>query len=113
LDLVFCTPLISTLRAVFSSSIIPRVADRYFSAAFRSARLIGYQIIFGCGVGGALQNTVGSTTYVGDLGYSSYFVLFHQIIAIQAEYNDEEHKIPQSTSLTNFTQLTGGIIGIA
>ncbi|KAB5591533.1 Major facilitator (MFS1) transporter-like protein [Ceratobasidium theobromae] len=53
---------------------------------------IGYQIIYGIGVGGALQNTV---------------------IAIQAEYAKEEELIPQGTSLVTFTQLVGGIIGIA
>jgi MFS family permease len=54
--------------------------------------LIGYQILFGTGVGCALQNT---------------------IIAIQAEYADDERLIPQGTSMVNFTQLVGGIIGIA
>ncbi|KAG8681399.1 hypothetical protein FRC09_017517, partial [Ceratobasidium sp. 395] len=53
---------------------------------------IGYQIILGVGVGGALQNTV---------------------IAIQAEYAHEEELIPQGSSLVTFTQLVGGIIGIA
>jgi hypothetical protein len=35
------------------------------------------------------------------------------IIAIQAEYADDEKMIPQATSLVNFTQLLGGVIGIA
>jgi hypothetical protein len=47
---------------------------------------IGYQILFGVGVGGALQNT---------------------IIAIQAEYAKEEELIPQGTSLVTFFQLVG------
>ncbi|QRW08982.1 major facilitator superfamily transporter [Ceratobasidium sp. AG-Ba] len=57
-----------------------------------SGKEIGYQIILGLGVGGALQNTV---------------------IAIQAEYANEEELIPQGSSLVTFTQLVGGIIGIA
>lgn len=57
-----------------------------------AATLIGYQILFGAGVGCAMQNT---------------------IIAIQAEYADDEKLIPQGTSLVNFTQLVGGIIGIS
>jgi len=54
--------------------------------------LYGFQVLLGLGVGGALQNT---------------------IIVIQAEYHDTPRLVPQSTSLVNFTQLTGGIIGIA
>lgn len=51
-----------------------------------SAKEIGYQILLGVGVGGALQNTV---------------------IAIQAEYANEEELIPQGSSLVTFTQLIG------
>ncbi|KAG9040775.1 hypothetical protein FS837_000191 [Tulasnella sp. UAMH 9824] len=54
--------------------------------------LYGTQVLLGLGVGGAMQNTV---------------------IAIQAEYVHEPEMVPQSTSLVNFTQLVGGIIGIA
>ncbi|KAJ1308610.1 hypothetical protein OPQ81_004308 [Rhizoctonia solani] len=57
-----------------------------------SGKEIGYQILLGVGIGGALQNTV---------------------IAIQAEYAHEEELIPQGSSLVTFTQLVGGIIGIA
>ncbi|KAH7103874.1 transporter [Auriculariales sp. MPI-PUGE-AT-0066] len=56
------------------------------------ARVIGYQILLGVGVGGALQNT---------------------IIAIQAEYADREHMVPQTTAIVSWGQLLGGIIGIA
>lgn len=56
-----------------------------------NAKVIGYQILLGCGVGGALQNT---------------------IIAVQTEYAKEEHLIPQGTSLVNFVQIVGGVIGI-
>ncbi|KAG8874894.1 hypothetical protein FRB97_005554 [Tulasnella sp. 331] len=57
-----------------------------------NSHLIGFQVMLGLGVGGAFQNT---------------------IIAIQAEYHDNPRMVPQSTSLVNFTQLTGGIIGIS
>jgi len=56
------------------------------------SRVIGYQIILGVGLGGALQNT---------------------IIAIQAEYAEEESMVPQATSVVTFGQLVGGILGIA
>jgi len=56
-----------------------------------NARVIGYQILLGAGTGGALQNT---------------------IIAIQTEYAREETLIPQGTSLVNFVQIVGGVIGI-
>ncbi|KAF8597474.1 MFS general substrate transporter [Ceratobasidium sp. AG-I] len=57
-----------------------------------SGKEIGFQILLGVGVGGAFQTP---------------------LIAIQAEYADEEELIPQGTSLVTFTQLIGGIIGIA
>ncbi|KAG8703474.1 hypothetical protein FRC08_002816 [Ceratobasidium sp. 394] len=57
-----------------------------------SARLAGFQILLGVGLGGSLQNV---------------------IIAIQAEYAHDEKMIPQATSLVTFTQLGGGIVGIA
>ncbi|KAG8913671.1 hypothetical protein FRC00_001875 [Tulasnella sp. 408] len=58
----------------------------------KPAILYGTQVLLGLGIGGAMQNTV---------------------IAIQAEYVNEPEMVPQSTSLVNFTQLVGGIIGIA
>ncbi|KAG8975463.1 hypothetical protein FRB90_009523, partial [Tulasnella sp. 427] len=58
----------------------------------KASILYGTQVLLGLGVGGAMQNT---------------------IIAIQAEYVNEPEMVPQSTSLVNFTQLVGGIIGIA
>ena len=45
----------------------------------------------GIGIGGALQNS---------------------IIAIQTEYSEEESMIPQATSVVNFVQIIGGVIGI-
>jgi len=57
-----------------------------------NARLIGYQIIFGAGLGVAFQLPV---------------------MAIQAEYADEPELIPQASSLLTFLQLLGGVIGIA
>jgi EmrB/QacA subfamily drug resistance transporter len=62
--------------------------DEYTS----SARLIGYQIIFGAGLGVAFQLPV---------------------MAIQAEYADEPALIPQASSLLTFLQLLGGVVGIA
>ncbi|KAG8895925.1 hypothetical protein FRB99_000275 [Tulasnella sp. 403] len=56
------------------------------------SHLFGFQCLLGLGVGVALQNT---------------------IIAIQAEYVHQPEMVPQSTSLVNFTQLVGGIVGIA
>ncbi|KAG8743762.1 hypothetical protein FRC10_011482 [Ceratobasidium sp. 414] len=50
------------------------------------------KILLGVGLGGSLQNV---------------------IIAIQAEYAHDEKMIPQATSLVTFTQLGGGIVGIA
>jgi hypothetical protein len=35
------------------------------------------------------------------------------VISIQAEYALEPEKIPQSTAITNFGQLTGGTIGVS
>jgi len=57
-----------------------------------AAKLIGYQILLGIGVGVAFQNA---------------------IISIQAEYADEPETIPQATSLVTFLQLVGGTVGIA
>lgn len=57
-----------------------------------SARLIGYQIIFGVGLGVAFQLPV---------------------MAIQAEYAKKPELIPQASSLLTFFQLLGGVIGIA
>jgi len=57
-----------------------------------TAKLYGFQVLLGFGVGGAFQNT---------------------IIAIQAEYAHEPEMVPQATSLVTFAQLVGGIIGIA
>jgi hypothetical protein len=57
-----------------------------------SAALIGFQILFGAGIGGAFQNT---------------------ILSVQAEYADAPARVPQATSLVNFTQLMGGVIGLA
>jgi EmrB/QacA subfamily drug resistance transporter len=80
---LFCGPLLSSVGSGLLYTI---------TATTPSSQLIGYQLLFGAGVGFALQNTV---------------------IAIQAEYHDNEKLIPQSTSMVNFTQLVGGIIGIA
>jgi hypothetical protein len=52
----------------------------------------GFQILYGIGIGGAMNNT---------------------IISIQAEFADSEDMIPQATSLVSFTQILGGVVGIA
>lgn len=57
-----------------------------------NAKLIGFQILSGFGVGVALQNV---------------------IIACQAEWADREELIPQATSVVTFFQLMGGVLGIA
>jgi hypothetical protein len=57
-----------------------------------SAKLIGFQIIFGVGLGMAFQLPV---------------------MAVQAEYSTEPELIPQASSLLTFLQLLGGVIGIA
>lgn len=55
-------------------------------------KLIGYQIIFGFGLGLAFQLPV---------------------MAIQAEYADQPDLIPQGSSLLTFLQLLGGVVAIA
>ncbi|KAG8810908.1 hypothetical protein FRC17_002709 [Serendipita sp. 399] len=57
-----------------------------------NAKIIGYQILFGSGVGMAFQLPV---------------------MATQAEYADEPELIPQASSLLTFLQLLGGVVGIA
>jgi MFS family permease len=61
------------------------------SSNTNNGTIIAFQIIYGIGVGGAMQNT---------------------IISIQAEFADDEAMIPQATSLVNFTQLLGGVFGL-
>jgi hypothetical protein len=56
-----------------------------------NATLIGYQILAGFGIGLSFQNA---------------------LIAIQAEYHDRPHLIPQATGVVSFAQLTGAAIGI-
>ncbi|GAA5956352.1 hypothetical protein JCM3765_005638 [Sporobolomyces pararoseus] len=55
------------------------------------ARMLGYQIIIGVGVGSILQNT---------------------LIAIQAD-SDTEQEIPQRSGIVTFAQLIGATVGIA
>jgi len=56
------------------------------------ARLAGYQILLGPGIGAAIQNTV---------------------VIAQAEFAKQEELVPQATSLMTFVQLMGSAIGIA
>ena len=57
-----------------------------------NAKLIGFQILLGLGTGIAFQVP---------------------IIAVQAEYANEQETIPQATSLLTFMQLMGGTVGNA
>jgi len=79
--LVLCPP-IASVGAGLLFTINPHTPNSH---------VIGYQILLGVGVGGALQNT---------------------IIAVQTEYAREESLIPQGSSLVNFVQIIGGVIGI-
>ncbi|KAF8526940.1 ABC transporter [Hysterangium stoloniferum] len=56
------------------------------------ARIAGYQILLGPGIGAAIQNT---------------------IVIAQAEFVKQEELVPQATSLMTFVQLLGSAIGIA
>lgn len=56
-----------------------------------NARLIGFQILAGFGVGLAFQNP---------------------LLAIQVEYHDTPHLIPQANGVVSFFQLTGAALGI-
>ncbi|KDQ59779.1 hypothetical protein JAAARDRAFT_33346 [Jaapia argillacea MUCL 33604] len=57
-----------------------------------NSHAIGFQILYGIGLGGALQNV---------------------FIAVQAEWAKEEHMVPQATTVLTFGQVTGGVLGIA
>ncbi|KAH0828866.1 MFS general substrate transporter [Lanmaoa asiatica] len=57
-----------------------------------SARLTGYQILYGTGVGLVFQNV---------------------IVAVQAEYANDESLVPQATAFVSFCQILGGIVSIS
>jgi len=57
-----------------------------------NAKVIGYQIISGFGIGGALQNVY---------------------LVVHAEHNHDEKKLSQANSIVNCAQLLGGLIGVA
>ncbi|EJU00069.1 MFS general substrate transporter [Dacryopinax primogenitus] len=80
---IFTLPLLTAVGAGLLFTI---------DSSTSNAKLIGFQILYGAGIGGSMQNT---------------------IIAVQAEYHAEERMIPQGTSMVNFTQLIGGVIGIS
>jgi MFS family permease len=81
--LVFVSPLLSAVGAGLLYTV---------STQTPFAAIAGFQILLGAGIGGSFQNT---------------------IMAIQTEYSDEPARVPQATSLVNFTQLMGGVIGLA
>ncbi|WWD09555.1 hypothetical protein V865_007682 [Kwoniella europaea PYCC6329] len=60
-------------------------------AEMSNARIIGYQILAGFGIGLSFQNV---------------------LIAVQAEYHDQPALLPQATGVVSFFQLTGAAIGI-
>ncbi|KAK7012869.1 MFS general substrate transporter [Favolaschia claudopus] len=57
-----------------------------------AAHLIGYQILYGVGIGTTFQNV---------------------LLAVQVDFADNEIMIPQATAFVSFTQILGGIVGIA
>ncbi|KAJ6576565.1 MFS general substrate transporter [Mycena vulgaris] len=59
-----------------------------------TAHLIGFQILYGVGIG------IGATFQ-------------NVLIAVQVDFADEEDMIPQVTAFISFTQILGGIVGIA
>ncbi|CAG7852144.1 Uncharacterized MFS-type transporter C16A3.17c [Serendipita indica DSM 11827] len=92
--------MLSAILASFVSGGIVNGTGHYLTYAPRrparlymsSKQLIGYQILFGVGLGVAFQIP---------------------LMAIQAEYADKPELIPQASSLLSFLQLIGGVIGIA
>ncbi|KAF7356528.1 MFS general substrate transporter [Mycena venus] len=57
-----------------------------------TAHLIGFQILYGIGIGATFQNV---------------------LLAVQVDFADDEDMIPQATAFVSFTQILGGIVGIA
>jgi MFS family permease len=83
LTMLLIGPLVSSVGAGLLFTITEYMSNR---------QLIGYQILFGVGLGVAFQLP---------------------LMAIQAEYADKPELIPQASSLLSFLQLIGGVIGIA
>ncbi|KAG8810080.1 hypothetical protein FRC17_003107 [Serendipita sp. 399] len=83
LTLLIVGPLISAVGAGLLFTITEHTS---------TAKLVGYQILFGSGVGMVFQLP---------------------IMAVQAEYAYEPELIPQASSLLTFLQLVGGVVGIA
>lgn len=83
LALIFIGPLISVAGLGLLFTITENTAN---------SALIGYQILYGAGLGLAFQLP---------------------LMAVQAEYAPEPELIPQASSLLTFLQLLGGVIGIA
>ncbi|KZS97593.1 ABC transporter [Sistotremastrum niveocremeum HHB9708] len=80
---LFLSPLLSSVAAGLIFTVAADTPNK---------KLLGFQILFGIGLGGAMQNT---------------------IIATQTEFAFEEEMIPQATSIVNFLQLVGGVLGIS
>lgn len=76
-------PMISSVGAGLLSSIQLETS---------TARIIGYQILYGIGIGCTFQNV---------------------LVAVQAEWRDSVEVIPQATTLIAFCQIFGAILGIS
>ena len=75
-----------------------------------NSHVIGYQILLGIGTGGALQNTI-IAIQTGEY-WVFRFGSNRKLTRFFLEYAKEENLIPQGTSLVNFVQIVGGVIGI-
>ncbi|KAJ6515064.1 MFS general substrate transporter [Mycena vitilis] len=80
---------------LFLGPVTTAIAGGLFStlrADTPGAHLIGFQILYGVGIGVTFQNV---------------------LLAVQVDYADDEDMIPQATAFVSFTQILGGIVGIA
>lgn len=62
------------------------------SESTSNAKIIGFQILVGIGIGGSMQNS---------------------LMAMQAEFNETPKLLAQATSMASFGQFLGGTIGLA
>ena len=76
---------------------------------FKSSYLIGWQIIIGAGFGVTFQNT---STYWG-FCFLGFVLTGSTVMAVQAEFAQKNHLIPQASSMVGFCQRTGPMIGVS
>ncbi|KAF7374652.1 ABC transporter [Mycena sanguinolenta] len=84
-----------TLAALFSGPLVAAVGSGLLytlNGSSATDRIIGYQLIFGAGLGVALQNTM---------------------VVVQAEFAKEEALLARATSVVTFTQTLGAAVGLA